>query len=121
ADSLQELLVCAGRAMMQIVVEELPAAGEVTIPVRIAFDDYEQLLVLWLSELNYLLQIKKVLFLGCSDAVVTADHLTCTVQGAAVVAGQTKWRTEIKAVTYHNILVQQRPDRTWEARAYFDL
>ncbi len=121
ADSLQELLAGAGRAMMQIVVEELPAAGEVTVPVRISFDDYEQLLVHWLSELNYLLQVKRVLFLGCSDVVLATDHLSCTVQGAAVTAGRMKWRTEIKAVTYHNILLQQQADRTWEARAYFDI
>lgn len=121
ADSLQELLVGAGRAMMQIIVEDLPAAGEATVPVRISFDDYEQLLVHWLSELNYLLQIKRVLFLGCRDAVLTTDQLSCTVQGAAVEAGRTKWRTEIKAVTYHNILLQQQADRTWEARAYFDI
>jgi len=121
ADSLQELLVGAGRAMMRIMVEDLPTAGEVTGPVRISFDDYEQLLVHWLSELNYLLQIKKVLFLGCRDAVLTTDQLSCTVQGAAVTAGLMKWRTEIKAVTYHNILLQQRADRTWEARAFFDV
>lgn len=121
ADSLQELLVCAGRAMMQIIVEELPATGEVMVPVRISFDDYEQLLVHWLSELNYLLQIKRVLFLGCSDATLTMDHWNCTVQGAAVDAIRTKWRTEIKAVTYHDILLQQLADRTWEARAYFDV
>lgn len=121
ADSLQELLIGAGRAMMRIIMEELPAAGEVTVPVRISFDDYEQLLVHWLSELNYLLQIKKVLFLGCRDAVLTTNQLSCTVQGAAVTAGRMKWRTEIKAVTYYNILLQQQADRTWKARAYFDV
>ncbi|NLP10046.1 archease [bacterium] len=121
ADSLQALLVGAGRAMMQIVVENPPAAGEAMVPVCIAFTDYEQLLVNWLSELNYLLQIKKVLFLDCCDAVLTTDHFSCTVRGAAVDAARTSWLTEIKAVTYHNILVQQQADRTWEARAYFDV
>jgi len=121
AGSLIELLTAAAQAMMQIVVSARPLAGEEAVAVQIEFDDYEQLLVQWLSELNFLLQTRRFLFTACRSVSMTADRFTATVVGVTADPRTTRMLGEIKAVTYHKIQVASMEQGNWEARVYFDL
>jgi len=121
ASSLGELLVLAAQAMMQLVVDETPQDCGVSYTVEISGDDQEQLLVNWLSELNYLLQTERFLFADCQEATLTANRFCSQVVGERLHPGQKHLRSEIKAVTYHQIQIRCNAEGVWQAQVYFDV
>jgi len=82
--------------------------------------DLEDLLVRWLSELLYLYDTQLLLCCTFHCTLLEPTHLTATVAGEPLDPDRHPIDTEIKAVTYHQIAVEQVEGR-WQARVIFDL
>ncbi len=116
--TLEELFSDAARGMMSVICEVPPEGWPETHVVELSAPDAESLIVDWLAELLYLLEVKNFF---------TTDPRVEKVEGGAMraVVGGARLRgvvhaTEIKAVTHHMISV----DRTmngFETTIYFDL
>lgn len=88
--------------------------------IELTASDVDQLLVRWLSEVLYL-------FDGCGFApkrfdvqLPTRESLTATVQGEMFSASRHTARTDVKAVTYHLLHIQEAPDGC-VVRVYMDI
>jgi SHS2 domain-containing protein len=118
--NLPELFAHAAWAMFDLLSDATTIHPQQTITVSVEGTDLEDLLVRWLSELLYLYDTQRLM---CCEARFTAlepTHLTATVQGEPFDPARHPIDTEIKAVTYHQIAVEQVAGR-WQARVIFDL
>ena len=88
--------------------------------LSVSATDLEDLLVRWLSELLYLYDTQRLLCCACTFATLEPTHLVATVAGEPLDPERHPIDTEIKAVTYHQIAVEQVAGR-WQARVIFDL
>ncbi len=83
--------------------------------IEIYAADNENLLVSFLSELLYVYDQEAIGF-NHFDIRITDGHLRANLEGTKV----SPFEKEIKAVTYHNLLVRQT-DRGWEVNIVFDV
>ena len=82
--------------------------------------DYEELLVNWLSELVYLLESQQFLWADCRIEILETRQLRARLLGEFVDAERHQLQREVKAVTYHQIKVEQ-VDGGWRAQVFVDL
>lgn len=117
APSLAELIGELAKGMFSLIaVPERAAARWHTAGVEAATP--EDLVVDLLSELLWLSEVEDVVF---SDFRVEADHRAATVEAGGVpVADVAATGPPIKAVTYHQLVVEPRGDG-WYGRVYFDV
>jgi SHS2 domain-containing protein len=74
----------------------------------------------WLTELLYLHDVENLLFKGFKVDAVGEDGLKARVKGEPFQEGVHVIKTEVKAVTYHQIRVNQE-EGGWKAQIIFDL
>jgi SHS2 domain-containing protein len=86
---------------------------------RLHEDDMETLLVTWLQELLYLLDTEDLVF-GRFQVKLQESSLEATAWGDVFDPEIHPMKTEIKAVTYHQLEVEQN-DQGWQARVIFDI
>jgi SHS2 domain-containing protein len=117
---LPELFAHAAWAMFDLMSDATTIRPLQTTTVSVEANDLEDLLVRWLSELLYLYDTQR--FLSCTSTFTTLEprRLEATIQGEPFDPARHPIDTEIKAVTYHQIAVEQIDGR-WHARVIFDL
>ncbi len=88
-------------------------------PVAVEGYDCEEVLVHWLSELLYLVEVHS--FLPSRFEIIELDdkHLRAEIAGEPFDAKRHEWRTGIKAVTYHDIHVRE-VEGEWGVTIIFD-
>ena len=120
AESLSELLVEAARALTSVLAAN-PEAIDPVIEVDVSLDlvKPEDLLVDWLSEWLYRFSADHMLF-GRFEVVEQDGRVTARAWGEAVDPARHQLDTEVKAVTYHRLSVEQT-DGGWTAEVILDL
>jgi len=118
--SLADAFAQAAEGLMSVILDPAHVAPRESRRIDITASDTEQLLVRWLSEVLYL-------FDGCGFA---ASHfevqlpapasLTATVYGEVFSPSRHTARTDVKAVTYHLLHIDQGPDEC-VVRVYLDI
>lgn len=95
---------------------------KVAIWKRIEFEkeDLECLMVDWLNELLFYYDVEGLLFKEFRIEMVGEDGLKAMAGGEKFVEGIHMIKTQVKAVTYHQIEVQKK-NSFWRARIIFDL
>ena len=120
AADLNTLFAEAARAFFSIIVEnydDVRAAEEYLISVDA--DQRDDLMYDWLAELLYLFDTEHVLL--CEFDVTVRDRsLTATVRGEPIDPDRHRLDMEVKAITYHELKVQQDGDG-WLAEVIVDL
>jgi SHS2 domain-containing protein len=86
---------------------------------RLQEDDLETLLVSWLQELLYLLDTEDLVF-GRFQVKIHDLSLEATAWGEPFDPSIHTIKTEIKAVTYHQLEVA-RSELGWQAQVIFDI
>ncbi len=115
APDLVGLLRQAARGMYALMHTRLQAEPRETYRFEIAAADRETLLVTFLAELLYFTQRDAVGF-DHLDLIYDGERLTAEAEGAPIES----IAKEIKAVTYHNLAVQET-ERGLEATIVFDV
>lgn len=120
APSEADLLVHAAEVIVAILTEEAPAAPESTWSARevdLSSLDREDRLVVWLNEVLFL-AIAEGFLLRAAALSLRADGLSAELRGEGEAFG--KIATELKGVTYHDLLLTQDGD-LWRARVIIDV
>ncbi|PIP23572.1 MAG: archease [Candidatus Nealsonbacteria bacterium CG_4_10_14_0_2_um_filter_38_17] len=112
----EELFVNALLAMQDSMKPEL-SEGKVKRKMFIESSDPSTLLVDFLSELLYLIQINKEIYSYVNFRVFSGNKIEAELIGQKV----ERFGEDIKAVTYHGLDIYQKAGGTWEATVLFDI
>ncbi|HBO44102.1 MAG TPA: protein archease [Planctomycetaceae bacterium] len=120
AESLSELLIEAARALTSVLAAN-PEAIEPVTEVAVSLDAAkpEDLLIDWLSEWLYRFSAEHMLFTRF-EVVEHDGRIAARAWGEAVDPARHQLDTEVKAVTYHRLRVEQT-EAGWTAEVILDL
>lgn len=122
--SLEELFANAAFSMITIMYNRFPGQGEIEKKFELQESTLHDLLVQWLSEINYLLTVHHLLLSHIPDLHVDQDKngytLQATIYGIDSTNYEEYFKTEIKAVTYHQLAVN-RDENGYSCRIIFDI
>ena len=117
---LQALFEHAGEGFFHIITDLKRVKPRVERRIDLGGESLDRLMVWWLGELLYLHDVDHLLF---SEFVVTSvgeKGLKAVAKGEPFQEGLHVIKTEVKAVTYHQIRVEKK-NGGWRARVIFDL
>jgi SHS2 domain-containing protein len=117
---LEELFTNAGEAFFTIITDLRRVRESTERIIRVESTNLEDLMVNWLGELLYLHDVDGLLFKSFSIDELRDGTMKARARGEAFHEGRHVIKTEIKAVTYHQIEVKEEKGR-WRARIIFDL
>jgi SHS2 domain-containing protein len=85
--------------------------------IKIKSNDLDSLLVDFLSEINYLNEVNKQVYQDIKFTKFSNTELKGDIFGKEV----ERFGMDIKGVTYHDLDIHQKKDKTWEATILFDI
>ena len=120
ADTLEQLLVDAGRGLFSLIVTNLDDVQSVLErSYRIDRDQDDLLLFDWLSELLFTFESEKLLL--CQFQVeLQPTLLEATCRGERMDFDRHQMDHEVKAITYHRLAVEQK-DGKWLGEVVLDI
>lgn len=119
-ENLKALFENAGEAFFHLITDLRKVRRRTERRINLGGESLDRLMVDWLSELLYLHDVENLLFKGFNVESVGEDGLRAIVKGEPFQEGVHVIKTEVKAVTYHQIEVRQENGR-WRAQVIFDL
>jgi SHS2 domain-containing protein len=120
AADLDTLFAEAGQALFETIVPDLGSVRlERSVPVEIAGAERDYLLFDWLKELLYRFDAEHLL-LAKFEAHVAHKGLTGSAWGEPLDPARHILEHEVKAITYHGLRVEQRPEG-WLAEVIVDI
>lgn len=119
-ENLKALFENAGEAFFHLITDLKKVRFQVEKKIVIRGESLERLMVDWLSELLYLHDVENLLFKEFEVESVGENGLKAIARGEPFREGAHEIKTEVKAVTYHQIEVRQEKGR-WRAQIIFDL
>ncbi len=119
--TLGELFRHAAAALYEVLGTFELAGPRTERGLALQADSAEDLLHDWLAELLYDLETRHVLYDQIGQIEVTPTSLSTTLRGGTIDFARSRTNEEIKAVTYHQLRVEQVPGGTWRATVIFDV
>ena len=126
--SLTELFESAAAAMFSIIcnLKLIEPVEKKNIAVSGKNTGYEDLLVSWLERLIYLCEVDSMLFSDFKVVKIKKENsditLKAEISGEKIDPGRHKLRADIKAATYHKLMVKKNlKDNNWKGRVIFDV
>ncbi len=119
-ENLKTLFENAGEAFFDLITELDKVRGQVTRRIEIGEESLDRMMVDWLSELLYIHEVDQLLFNQFKVESVGEEGLKAVVTGEPFLEGVHVIKTEVKAVTYHQLFVR-RENGSWRAQVIFDL
>ncbi|MCX6348826.1 MAG: archease [Candidatus Aureabacteria bacterium] len=117
---LTEIFSTAARAAAETAAPGAASGREVERRIELSAPNREELLVAWLNEIIYLLQVERFRPERFDFSVLSSDRLLALVRcrraGPAAFSGG----SEIKAATYHGLSIRETPSG-WVAHVILDL
>lgn len=120
AADLAGLLAEAAKALFSVIVVNLDEVRPVQeVAFRVEGREREELLHDWLDELLFTFATRHLLL--CEFRVeLSGEGLSATARGEPVDTARHDLDSEVKAITYHGLKVEQHPDG-WLAEVILDL
>lgn len=119
-DDLKSLFENAGEAFFHLITDLRRLRSRIERKINIKAETLERLMVDWLSELLYLHEVENLLFKEFKIKSIGEDGLEAVIRGESFQEGIHVIKTEVKAVTYHQIEVKQKEGQ-WRAQIILDL
>lgn len=116
--SLEKLFRNAIFGLIDLVTENIPSGKEIK-SINITAPDNESLLIDFLNELLYLINVKEWIPNDIKDLKLAGNNLNAAITGEKYDSNH-PIKTEIKAATYHNIKINNNVD-IWETTVFFDV
>ena len=117
---LRELFEHAGEGFFHLITDLKKVRPRVEKRIELEGECLERLMVDWLGELLYLHEVDHFLFKEFGIETVGEPGLKAMVKGEPFQEGIHSIKTEIKAVTYHQIQIEEGKEG-WRAQVIFDL
>ncbi len=118
--TVEEVFVHAAEALFEVLTDLDSIRGNLIREVEINGSDREDLFVRWLGELLYLCEAEGYLFREFSIFHLTPTSLKAAARGERFDDSRHQFKTEIKAVTYHQVEVAEKDGR-WVGKVIFDI
>ena len=119
-ESLREAFESAAAGLMAVILDPEGVVPREARRVALRATDYEQLLVRWLSEVLYLYDGEGFASREFAISELTRDSLKAIVRGETYSPDVHRPRMDVKAVTYHQLLVECAPSGS-RVRFYLDI
>lgn len=119
-ESAAEVFENAALGMFTLVTEVDKVREKRQIEIDVAAEDRETLLVEWLNELLYHLEVNEILFKRFQIEELSETHLKAKVFGEEIDLSRHPMKLLIKACTYHQLKVE-KTDHHWVAQVIFDI
>ena len=119
--TLEELFVNAAAALYAAMGTWKESGVRSQKSVLIEAGSVEDLLHDWLAELLFEFSAHEVMYEEFEILDLSAQMVRATLRGGVVDWGRSEARAEVKAVTYHQLRVEQRANGSWMATAIFDV
>lgn len=120
-DSFEELLRNAMFALFDTIADvSTVVRPECVRSVEVSGRDDESLLMNWLRELLFLFAVEEELYSDVDIHSLCDGELRATVRGEKLDLDRHHFKTELKAVTYHQFHLEQAEGK-WLARVIFDV
>ncbi len=116
-ETLAQAFEHAGYAMFDIISDASQVESEISRKIYLEADDLGILLVDWLSELLYLSEVEELLF-SKFEVSIRGTKLSGMAHGEKLDTAKHHLKTEIKAVTYHMLEVD---DEKNSVQVLFDI
>lgn len=120
ASNVEMLFARCAWGMFHIIMDVSNVQPEECTELVVQAPDREALLVRWLSELNFIVQTDDKVFGRFDVLTCSPTHMEAKVWGEKIDRSRHDVHTEIKAVTYHALRIEQDNDG-WEAQVLFDV
>jgi SHS2 domain-containing protein len=119
-ETMAEAFRNAAAGLMSVIAgsSTIEATEERSISLRAL--DRENLLVRWLTEILFLYDAEKFLTADAKFDSINATSLKATIFGQQVDASKHELKLDIKAITYHQLMVEKIGD-SWIARVFVDI
>jgi SHS2 domain-containing protein len=118
--SLQEAFEYAALGLTSIIVEPASVDPSEQRFVSLKGTDPENLLVRWLSEIIYLYDGEGFLLCDVSIRKFSGCELEATLSGEKVAEAKHKFKTDVKAITYHQLKIEEGVNGA-VARVFLDI
>lgn len=118
-NSLGELFQNAAHGMFSLLADTSNIQSKKDVTVDVTAKNKEELLIVFLNEILYQYETRKIVFNKCSIFYISDARAVALCKGEKINASHSILR-EIKAATYHNLKLQ-RNGRIWEAQIIFDV
>ena len=121
--TLEELFINAAQGLLEAIADLSTIGTTVQTEIEVSAESLEELMVAWLDELNFRHEVEAVFFqrVEIREISQTPYRLIAVAYGEAVDFAKHVVYTEIKSITYHQLIVEQTPTNQWIAQVIFDL
>jgi SHS2 domain-containing protein len=119
-NNLKEAFEQAAVGLIAIILDPSKIENIATKKVQIYASDYEQLLVKWLTEVLYLYDGENFATGKFEIETLTPKSVTAIINGEKFNNTKHTTKMDVKAITYHQILVQEKQDGGL-IRVYLDI
>jgi len=121
AESLEEVFIRTAEAMFDVMVASKPnLIPSINIPIEVKARSADELLVKWLQEILYIFDTRHLVLSKFFIDEISETSLTGGALGLKFDTTRHEMKRQIKAVTYHMLLVEKKTDG-WHAQVIFDI
>jgi SHS2 domain-containing protein len=121
ADSAEELFEALAECLCDVMIDTERVKPRDEYPIDVSAEDLEYLAVDFLWEILNLVQGERFLVNRIKVETISVTRVTAAVRGEPYDAQRHELRTEVKAVTQHQLAVAQEDSGGWVARVILDL
>jgi len=107
--TLNEAFEQAAAGLISVLIDPAGIGARQEIVVEVEAPDRERLLVCWLGELLYQLDGRGFVPASCSVSLEGETRLRALVRGEQLDLDRHTTRTDVKAITYHQLAVRKTP------------
>lgn len=119
-EDLKQLFKNAAYGMFDIIADLDGLTSSVTQTIEVKAANQEELLVAWLGELLYNFYTKQIIFFDFQIDEIDNTHIKAKAFGRHVGENRNRLKTEIKAVTYHELKIEEKENK-FTATIIFDV
>ena len=121
--TLNELFINAAQGLLEAIADISTVGTTTQTKIEVSAESLEELMVAWLDELNFRHEVEEIFFRQVEIGEISEApyRLVAIAYGEPVDFTKHVVYTEIKSVTYHQLIVEQTPDDRWMAQVIYDL
>lgn len=122
AATKEGLFVRAAEAVFDLLIaSKRPFIPSIEIPIQVEAPAIDQLFVRWLQELLFVFEKRRLVLMKFWIDGMNETNLSGKVKGLPFDSARHTQKLDIKAVTYHQLKVEQDEAGLWHAQVIFDI